>query len=219
MLKDNISATSSSGELFELLCDLKDFDAFGTDVSQYMHFVYSFSRLCITLFLLNLANIVINVEGAGLETSSFSDILLIVHTLGNTARDGVLAAYALGDAMDATTWLFERVDDAHEAKLQAVESQLSEAAGELAKVEAREKVIQDTLEQQQRELIAVSTAKMQVEAQVKATEARVTSLLTELQRSNRKKEELEQDLEDTKDALEAAHGALASLLPPDQRPQ
>ncbi|KAH8055083.1 GTPase [Aureococcus anophagefferens] len=127
------------------------------------------------------------------------------------ARDGVLAAYALGDAMDATTWLFERVDDAHEAKLQAVESQLSEAAGELAKVEAREKVIQDTLEQQQRELIAVSTAKMQVEAQVKATEARVTSLLTELQRSNRKKEELEQDLEDTKDALEAEQTWQAQL--------
>ena len=87
----------------------------------------------------------------------------------------------------------------------------SEAAGELAKVEAREKVIQDTLEQQQRELIAVSTAKMQVEAQVKATEARVTSLLTELQRSNRKKEELEQDLEDTKDALEAEQTWQAQL--------
>ncbi|KAH8071838.1 GTPase [Aureococcus anophagefferens] len=139
------------------------------------------------------------------------DRALLYSDASGPARDGVLAAYALGDAMDATTWLFERVDDAHEAKLQAAESQLSEAAGELAKVEAREKVIQDTLEQQQRELIAVSTAKMQVEAQVKATEARVTSLLTELQRSNRKKEELEQDLEDTKDALEAEQTWQAQL--------
>lgn len=119
------------------------------------------------------------------------------------ARDSVLAAYALGPALDAAQWLFERCDDAHESRVASLEAEVGSAAGALAKVEAREKVIQDTLERQQRDLVATATAKMQIEAQVKATEARVTSLLTELQRSNRKKEDLEQDLEDTKDALDA----------------
>ncbi|KAJ1449469.1 guanylate-binding protein [Pelagophyceae sp. CCMP2097] len=127
------------------------------------------------------------------------------------ARDGVLAEYALGASLDAAQWLFERVDDVHEKHVVELEAACSEAAQAKARIEAHEKVVTDALEQQQRELIAVSTSRMQVEAQLKAQEARMTSILAELQRSNRKKEELEHDLEDTKDALESEQTWQAQL--------
>lgn len=126
-------------------------------------------------------------------------------------KDAVLADYALSTALDAAQTLFERVDDAHEKQLGELEAQLSEAAGERAKIAAREKVVADALESQQRELIAVSSAKMQLEAQAKATEQRLTSLFSELQRANRRKEELEQELEDAKDALESEQTWQAQL--------
>ncbi|KAJ8600136.1 hypothetical protein CTAYLR_003481 [Chrysophaeum taylorii] len=127
------------------------------------------------------------------------------------AKDSVLAEYALGTALDAAQSVFEKVEDAHEQKVAALEAQVSEAAGERAKIAAREKVVADALEAQQRELISVSSAKMQLEAQAKATETRLTSLFSELQRANRRKEELEQDLEDTKDALESEQTWQAQL--------
>ena len=127
------------------------------------------------------------------------------------AKDTVLCDYALKEVFDSVQWLFDKVDDAYEKKIAKLEAEASEAAGERAKVTAREKVVQDALEAQQKELIAVSSQKMQIEAQAKATEARVTSLFGELQRANRRKEELEQDLEDTKEALESEQTWQAQL--------
>jgi len=127
------------------------------------------------------------------------------------AKDAVLSEYALSTALDSAQSLFEKLDDAHEKQVAALEAQLSEAAGDKAKLAAREKVVADALEAQQRELVAASSAKMQLEAQAKATEARLTSLFSELQRANRRKEELEQDLEDTKDALESEQTWQAQL--------
>ena len=47
------------GELYPLYTPLETFDRFGTDVSQYMHFVLYTSRLFFCLFAFNLANLII----------------------------------------------------------------------------------------------------------------------------------------------------------------
>uniref|UniRef100_A0A6S8AHR4 GB1/RHD3-type G domain-containing protein n=1 Tax=Aureoumbra lagunensis TaxID=44058 RepID=A0A6S8AHR4_9STRA len=119
------------------------------------------------------------------------------------AKDAVLYDYAFTRALDSAQRLFEKVEDQHERKLTKLENAISDAASEKAKLAAREKVVADALEAQQKELIALSSSKMQLEAQAKAAEQRVSSLFNELSKANRKKEELEQDLEDTKEALEA----------------
>ena len=85
------------GELYPLYTPLETFDRFGTDVSQYMHFVLYTSRLFFCLFAFNLANLIINLEGqnlAFLELDSAAagvNPLAVVHTLGNTESTGVLA--------------------------------------------------------------------------------------------------------------------------------
>eukprot|EP00966_Prymnesium_polylepis_P040955 950349-Prymnesium_polylepis.1 len=45
------------GDVYPLYTPLATFDRFGTDVSQYMHFVYRATRVFLVLFLLNLSNI------------------------------------------------------------------------------------------------------------------------------------------------------------------
>mmetsp|Transcript_12631 Transcript_12631/g.37072 ORF Transcript_12631/g.37072 Transcript_12631/m.37072 type:complete len:1152 (+) Transcript_12631:76-3531(+) len=67
------------GRLWPLHSELGAFDRFGTDVSQYMHFVYHLARTCAWLFLLNLSNVIINFEGNSEIVSPFT-----IHTLGNT---------------------------------------------------------------------------------------------------------------------------------------
>ena len=74
--------------MYPLYTPLSTFDRFGTDVSQYMHFCYRATRVFLVLFLLNLSNIVINLEGGSLEEAGN---IFTWHTLGNTAVDGVLA--------------------------------------------------------------------------------------------------------------------------------
>lgn len=53
----------SVGRLLPLYTELADFDRFGTDVAQYMLFVFQLTRVCFWLFILNLSNIIINFEG------------------------------------------------------------------------------------------------------------------------------------------------------------
>jgi len=120
---------------------------------------------------------------------------------GGPAKAEVLAGYALGKALDAAVFVSDRLDDAREQRVAALEAQLSEAAAEAAKLAAREKVVNDALQAQQKEMVALHSAKMQTEALAKAAETRAASLLGELQRGNRRREELEQDLEDAKEAL------------------
>mmetsp|Transcript_23766 Transcript_23766/g.72675 ORF Transcript_23766/g.72675 Transcript_23766/m.72675 type:complete len:693 (+) Transcript_23766:82-2160(+) len=72
------------GRLLPLHTELASFDRFGTDVSQYMHFVYRLARLGFWLFLLNLSNIVINFEGEELGSASS---FFTIHTLGNAANN------------------------------------------------------------------------------------------------------------------------------------
>ena len=74
------------GELHPLYCDVNVFDRFGTDVSQYFHFMYHSKTFFIFLFVINLSNIIINIEG---NTYGFDPF--VMHTIGNTAGDGVLA--------------------------------------------------------------------------------------------------------------------------------
>jgi hypothetical protein len=87
----------SPGELYPLYTPLQTFDRFGTDISQYMHFVYYTSRLFFCLFFLNLSNLVINMEGGNLSFLKLSSAeagvnpLAVLHTIGNTATTGVLA--------------------------------------------------------------------------------------------------------------------------------
>ena len=78
--------THSDGSLFPLYTDTRTFDRFGTDVSQYFHFMYHSKSFFMFLFVINLSNIIVNIEGEGQTFSWFT-----VHTLGNTASDGVLA--------------------------------------------------------------------------------------------------------------------------------
>ena len=59
------------GELYPLYTSLRNFDKFGTDISQYMHFMYWSARLFFALFMLNLSNLVINWEGEQLVNDSF----------------------------------------------------------------------------------------------------------------------------------------------------
>jgi|TARA_B110001469_G_C9360715_1_gene188968 hypothetical protein len=61
-------------------------DRFGTDVSQYFHFMFHSKSFFMFLFVINLSNIIVNIEGEGQTFSWFT-----MHTLGNTASDGVLA--------------------------------------------------------------------------------------------------------------------------------
>lgn len=76
--------TTAAGRLWPLHTELDRFDRFGTDVSQYMHFVYRLARLGAWLFLLNLSNVVINFEGNELGSAmSF----FTIHTLGNAANN------------------------------------------------------------------------------------------------------------------------------------
>ena len=74
------------GALHPLYCDVTVFDRFGTDVSQYFHFMYHSKTFFIFLFVINLSNIIINIEG---NTYGFDPF--VMHTIGNTAGDGVLA--------------------------------------------------------------------------------------------------------------------------------
>ena len=78
--------TQSDGSLFPLYTETRTFDRFGTDVSQYFHFMYHSKSFFMFLFVINLSNIIVNIEGMGQSFSWFT-----VHTLGNTASDGVLA--------------------------------------------------------------------------------------------------------------------------------
>ena len=82
------------GELFPLYTALRNFDRLGTDISQYMHFMYWGARLFFALFMLNLSNLVINWEGGQLQQDfnvrGLIVALLTWHTLGNSAIDGVL---------------------------------------------------------------------------------------------------------------------------------
>ena len=72
------------GELYALNCDLSTFDHFGTDVSQYMHFLSFMSRLFLLLFLLNVSNIVINAEGE--QIAGKLNYVFTWSTLGNERR-------------------------------------------------------------------------------------------------------------------------------------
>jgi hypothetical protein len=87
----------SPGELYPLYTPLQTFDRFGTDISQYMHFVYYTCRLFFCLFFLNLSNLVINMEGGNLSFLKLSSAeagvnpLAVLHTIGNTETTGVLA--------------------------------------------------------------------------------------------------------------------------------
>ena len=75
------------GELYPLYCDLSTFDHFGTDVSQYMHFLSFMSRLFLLLFLLNVSNIVINAEGE--QIAGKLNYVFTWSTLGNTSPDAL----------------------------------------------------------------------------------------------------------------------------------
>ena len=75
------------GELYPLYCDLSTFDHFGTDVSQYMHFLSFMSRLFLLLFLLNVSNIVINAEGE--QIAGKLNYVFTWSTLGNTSADAM----------------------------------------------------------------------------------------------------------------------------------
>jgi len=85
------------GELYPLYTPLETFDRFGTDISQYMHFVYYTSRLFFCLFFLNLSNLVINMEGGNLSFLKLNSAaagvnpVAVMHTIGNTETTGVLA--------------------------------------------------------------------------------------------------------------------------------
>eukprot|EP00962_Isochrysis_galbana_P028728 scaffold9114_cov118-Isochrysis_galbana.AAC.16 len=85
------------GELYPLYTPLQTFDRFGTDISQYMHFIYYTSRLFFCLFFLNLSNLVINMEGGNLSFLKLGSAeagvnpLAVLHTIGNTETTGVLA--------------------------------------------------------------------------------------------------------------------------------
>ena len=68
------------GELLPLTCELSAFDAFGVDVSQYMHFTHAWTRIFMICFLLNFSNIILNIEGGSLGELSTA---LTAHTLGN----------------------------------------------------------------------------------------------------------------------------------------
>eukprot|EP00635_Sarcinochrysidales_sp_CCMP3193_P013605 CAMPEP_0118914912 /NCGR_PEP_ID=MMETSP1166-20130328/15197_1 /TAXON_ID=1104430 /ORGANISM="Chrysoreinhardia sp, Strain CCMP3193" /LENGTH=1170 /DNA_ID=CAMNT_0006854545 /DNA_START=197 /DNA_END=3709 /DNA_ORIENTATION=- len=127
------------------------------------------------------------------------------------AKDTVLCDYVLTEVLDSAQWLFEKISDTYENAVAKLEADVSEAAGERAKLAAREKVVQDALQAQQKELIAVSSQKTQLETQAKVMEGRVSSLFGELQRANRRKEELEQDLEDVKEALDSEQTWQAEL--------
>ena len=59
---------------------LTSFDAFGTDISQYMTFLHSWTRIFMLCFLLNFSNFVLNTEGSTLGEKAG---LLTAHTLGN----------------------------------------------------------------------------------------------------------------------------------------
>ena len=74
------------GELYPY-CDLSTFDHFGTDVSQYMHFLSFMSRLFLLLFLLNVSNIVINAEGE--QIAGKLNYVFTWSTLGNTSADAM----------------------------------------------------------------------------------------------------------------------------------
>ena len=78
--------TQADGRLYPLYTETRTFDRFGTDVSQYFHLMFHSKSFFMFLFVINLSNIIVNIEGMGQSFSWFT-----VHTLGNTARDGVLA--------------------------------------------------------------------------------------------------------------------------------
>ena len=117
------------------------------------------------------------------------------------ARDAALAEYLQGPAADTYVWLFSRSEDEHEAKLGEMEQGLADATQKLAAVEAREKVYTDSIEAQQKEMVTLSTQKMQLEAEKQAQETRLTSMLEEMQRSNKRQDDLRGELDDAKEAL------------------
>ena len=62
-------ADPDPGKLWPLDMRLESFDAFGSDIAQYMFFLHRALRLFMTIFLINLSNIVISMEGTGTEWS------------------------------------------------------------------------------------------------------------------------------------------------------
>ena len=69
--------------------------------------------------------------------------------------------YLQGPAADSYVWLFSRLEDEHESKTAEMEATLANATQKLAAVEAREKVYTDSIEAQQKEMVTLSTSKMQ----------------------------------------------------------
>lgn len=92
--------TQDDGSLYPLYTHVGTFDRFGTDVSQYFHFMYHSKSFFVFLFLINLSNIIVNIEGNAYGFQPFT-----MHTLGNTARDGVLSkgghSYAVMEFLSA----------------------------------------------------------------------------------------------------------------------
>ena len=93
-----VESDEHPGELYPLYTSLRSFDRFGTDLSQYMHFMYWTARLYFALFMLNLSNLVINWEGRQLVSPGGQfDVIGVLpgaltwHTLGNAAVSGVLS--------------------------------------------------------------------------------------------------------------------------------
>jgi len=78
---------TAEGRLWPLHTELRSFDRFGTDVSQYMHLTYRLARLGFWLFLLNLSNVIINFEGEELgSASSFFTVGSTCTILSNPQR-------------------------------------------------------------------------------------------------------------------------------------
>lgn len=89
-------AGEKPGELYDLTCDLMDFDDFGTDISQYMSYLYVWTRAFLLCFLLNLSNIVLNIEGNGVLPSHASPLHARPRCPGDSPGDPPLCLATMG---------------------------------------------------------------------------------------------------------------------------
>ena len=94
------------GELFDRVCDLKDFDSFGTDVSQYMSFLHIWARGFFLVFLLNFSNIILNVEGQGLGRWINFFTVTTLGNVGGPILDAGGHSYAVIELLTALVLLF-----------------------------------------------------------------------------------------------------------------
>ena len=121
------------GRLLPLYTELADFDRFGTDVAQYMLFVFQLTRVCFWLFILNLSNILKNLEGG------HADDFLAKHSLNNADCLGIsygvvellTSALFVAFLFYARTKMFERAQviaasERNSAQFGAIPAQFSE---------------------------------------------------------------------------------------------